>query len=175
IAEIRGLGAKTEENILASLEGVTEDGLGERLLLSGVLPIAEEIRADLLELGVANRIEIAGSARRWAETCKDLDLIAPTDAPGARPDALATPALPAEARRGGDAAASVLTHSGLKVDLRIGAEKEFGDLLQHFTGSAGHNVQLRERALARGLSVSEYGVAEVEGKRVKRVSGEAGG
>ena len=55
ISEIRGLGAKTEENILSSLEGVTEDGLGERLLLSNVLPIAEEIRGDLLELGVANR------------------------------------------------------------------------------------------------------------------------
>src|SRR5436190_707058 len=41
IADIRGLGAKTEENILSSLEGVTEDGIGERLLLSHVLPIAD--------------------------------------------------------------------------------------------------------------------------------------
>src|SRR5262249_53391562 len=131
-------------------------------------------RADLLELGVANRIEIAGSARRWAETCKDLDLIATTDDPGALAEALATHALSAEARRGGDAVASVLTLSGLRADLGIGAEKEFGDLLQHFTGSAAHNVQLRERALARGFSVSEYGVAEVEGKGVKRFSDEAG-
>src|SRR5262249_52127897 len=124
--------------------------------------------------GVGNGSERGGPVRRWAETCKDLDLIATTDDPGALAEALATHALSAEARRGGDAAASVLTHSGLKVDLRIGAAKEFGDLLQHFTGSAGHNVQLRERALARGLSVSEYGVAEVEGKRVKRFSDEAG-
>ena len=71
-------------------------------------------------------------------------------------------------------AASVLTHAGLKVDLRIGAEEEFGDLLQHFTGSAAHNVQLRERAQARGLSVSEYGVAEVEGKKVHKFADEAG-
>ena len=163
IATIRGLGPKTEENILSSLEGVTEDGIGERLLLSHVLPIAEEIRSDLLDLGVAKRIEIAGSARRWAETCKDLDLIATTDRPAELADALAAHGLSAEVRRGGDAAASVLTHAGLKVDLRIGAEKEFGDLLQHFTGSAAHNVQLRERAQARGLSVSEYGVAVVGG------------
>src|SRR3954452_17612893 len=174
IAEIRGLGPKTEENILASLEGVTEDGIGERLLLSHVLPIAEEIRADLKELGVANRIEIAGSARRWAETCKDLDLIATTDDPAGLVEALRTHGLSAEARRGGDAAASVLTHSGLKVDLRIGTDEEFGDLLQHFTGSAAHNVQLRERAQARGLSVSEYGVAEVEGKKVHKFAEEAG-
>jgi DNA polymerase (family 10) len=174
IAGIRGLGPKTEENILASLEGVTEDGIGERLLLSNVLPIADEIRGDLKELGVANRIEIAGSARRWTETCKDLDLIATTDDPAGLVEALATHGLSAETRRGGEAAASVLTHAGLKVDLRIGTEENFGDLLQHFTGSAAHNVQLRERALGRGLSVSEHGVAEVEGTRVHRFSEEAG-
>jgi DNA polymerase (family 10) len=174
ISEIRGLGPKTEENILASLEGVTEDGIGERLLLSHVLPIGEEIRSDLKGLGVANRIEIAGSARRWAETCKDLDLIATTDDPAGLVEALATHGLSAETRRGGDAAASVLTHSGLKVDLRIGTEETFGDLLQHFTGSAEHNVELRERALARGYSVSEHGVAEVEGKKVHRFADEAG-
>jgi DNA polymerase (family X) len=174
IADIRGLGPKTEENILASLEGITEDGVGERLLLSHVLPIGEEIRTDLLELGVANRIELAGSARRWTETCKDLDLIATTDDPAALADALATHGLSAETRRGGDAAASVLTHSGLQVDLRIGTEDTFGNLLQHFTGSAAHNVQLRERALARGLSVSENGVAKVEGRKVHKFADEAG-
>jgi DNA polymerase (family X) len=174
IASIRGLGPKTEENILASLEGVTEDGIGERLLLSNVLPIAEEIRGDLVDLGVANRIEIAGSARRWAETCKDLDLIATTDDPAGLVEALATHGLSAETRRGGDAAASVLTHAGLKVDLRIGTEKTFGNLLQHFTGSAEHNVQLRERALGRGFSVSEHGVAKVEGKKVHRFADEPG-
>ncbi|HMA27600.1 MAG: DNA polymerase/3'-5' exonuclease PolX [Solirubrobacterales bacterium] len=174
IAGIRGLGPKTEENILSSLEGVTEDGIGERLLLSHVLPIADEICADLKKLGVANRIELAGSARRWAETCKDLDLIATTDDPGALAQALATHGLSAETRRGGDAAASVLTHSGLKVDLRIGTEKTFGNLLQHFTGSAAHNVQLRERALARGLSVSENGIARVEGRKVHKFAHEAG-
>src|SRR5919109_2468116 len=174
IAGMRGLGPKTEENILSSLEGVTEDGIGERLLLSNVLPVAEEIRSALLGLGVANRIEVAGSARRWTETCKDLDLIATTDDAAGLVEALATHGLSAESRRGGDAAASVLTHAGLKVDLRIGTEETFGDLLQHFTGSAEHNVELRERALQRGYSVSEHGVAKVEGKKVHRFADEAG-
>jgi DNA polymerase (family X) len=174
LAGIRGLGPRTEENILASLEGVTEDGIGERLLLSNVIPIGDEICSDLKELGVANRIELAGSARRWTETCKDLDLIATTDDPAALAEALATHGLSAETRRGGEAAASVLTHSGLKVDLRIGTEDTFGNLLQHFTGSAAHNVQLRERALARGLSVSEHGVAVVDGQKVHKFADEAG-
>jgi DNA polymerase (family 10) len=174
LAGIRGLGPKTEKRILAALEGITEDGIGERLLLSQVLPVGDEIRRDLKELGVADRIEIAGSARRWTETCKDLDLIATTQDPAALAEALATHGLSAETRRGGDAFASVLTHAGLKVDLRIGSEDTFGDLLQHFTGSAAHNVQLRERALARGFSVSEHGVAKVEGKRVHKFADEAG-
>jgi DNA polymerase (family X) len=174
LREIRGLGPKAEENVLSSLEGITDDGIGERLLLSHVLPIAEEIRDDLLGLGVAQRIEIAGSARRWAETCKDLDLIATTGDAGALADALATHGLSAERRDGGEAKASVLTHSGLKVDLRIGTEETFGNLLQHFTGSAEHNVQLRERALDRGLSVSENGVAKVEGKKVHHFRDEEG-
>jgi DNA polymerase (family X) len=174
LAGIKGLGPRTEENILSSLEGVTEDGIGERLLLSHVLPIGHEICSDLKELGVANRIELAGSARRWTETCKDLDLIATTSDPAALAEALATHGLSAETRRGGDAAASVLTHAGLQVDLRIGTEETFGNLLQHFTGSAAHNVQLRERALARGLSVSENGVAVVDGKKVHKFDDEAG-
>jgi DNA polymerase (family 10) len=174
LAGIRGLGPRTEENILTSLKGVTEDGIGERLLLSNVIPIGDEICSDLKELGVAKRIELAGSARRWTETCKDLDLIATTDDPAALAEALATHGLSAETRRGGDAAASVLTHSGLKVDLRIGTEDAFGNLIQHFTGAAAHNVQLRERALARGLSVSENGVAVVDGKGVHKFADEAG-
>jgi DNA polymerase (family X) len=174
LAGIRGLGPKTEQRILAAMEGIAEDGIGERLLLSQVIPVGEEICRDLKGLGVADRIEIAGSARRWTETCKDLDLIATTRDPAALADALATHGLSAESRRGGDAFASVLTHAGLKVDLRIGTDETFGDLLQHFTGSAAHNVQLRERALARGFSVSEHGVAEVEGKRVHRFPDEAG-
>jgi DNA polymerase (family X) len=174
LAGIKGLGPKTEENVLASLEGITEDGIGERLLLSHVLPIADEICSDLREMGVANWIELAGSARRWTETCKDLDLIATTDDPAALAEALATHGLAAETRHGGDAAASVLTHAGLQVDLRIGTEGTFGNLLQHFTGSAAHNVQLRERALARGFSVSENGVAVVEGKKVHKFADEAG-
>jgi DNA polymerase (family 10) len=174
LSGIRGLGPKSEQRILDALEVIGEDGVGERLILSQVLPVGEEISHDLTELGVTKHIEIAGSARRWTETCKDLDLIATTDDPAALAEALATHGLSAETRRGGDAFASVLTHAGLKVDLRIGEEATFGNLLQHFTGSAAHNVQLRERALRRGFSVSEHGVAKVEGKNVHRFADEAG-
>ena len=52
------------------------------------------------------------------------------------------------------------THAGLPVDLRVVAPENFGNLLQHFTGSAAHNVALREAAVRRGLHVSEYGILD---------------
>ena len=42
----------------------------------------------------------------------------------------------------------------------------YGNLLQHFTGSKGHNVAMREQAVKQGLSISEYGVTEVESGEV---------
>src|SRR3954453_13140306 len=50
----------------------------------------------------------------------------------------------------------------MKVDLRVVAPDQFGNVLQHFTGSKSHNVQLREAAVRRGLHVSEYGILDDE-------------
>jgi DNA polymerase (family 10) len=175
ISGLKGLGPKVEENVLASLETLPDAGEeSERRLLSKVLPIARELAEALAADPSSGRVEVAGSARRWTETCKDIDLVATAKDPRGLAAALAENALVAEERAGGDAGAQALTHTGLKVDLRIVEEENFGDLLQHFTGSAEHNVQLRERALARGLSVSEHGVAETEGKKVHRFTDEAG-
>ena len=56
----------------------------------------------------------------------------------------------------------MVTHSGMKVDLRVVAPDQFGNVLQHFTGAKAHNVQLREAAVRRGLHVSEYGILDDE-------------
>ena len=175
IRELKGLGVKVEENVLSSLETLPDAGEdSDRRLLSKVLPVARELAEALAANPAAGRVEVAGSARRWSETCKDIDLVATASEPHALAEALAESALIAEERAGGEAGSQALTHTGIKVDLRIVPEENFGNLLQHFTGSAEHNVQLRERALARGFSVSEHGVAEVEGDRVHRFVDEAG-
>jgi DNA polymerase (family 10) len=158
---LRGFGEKAEENLLAQIERLGEEGHAARHLLSTALPVAEELAATLRELPAADRVEIAGSARRMAETCKDIDLIATASDPAALTDALRSHPLAAQTGRAGDAGARVVTHQGISVDLRIAAPEAFGNLLQHFTGSAEHNVQLRERAVKAGLSVSEHGIAEV--------------
>ncbi len=163
VRDVKGLGPKAEENVLAALERLGEPGEGPgRMLLSAVRPIAEELAAALREHPAANQVEVAGSARRWAETCKDVDLIATADEPKELAEHLVGHELIAAAGKPGPNGVRAQTHNGISVDLRIVAPRAFGNLLQHFTGSAAHNVQLREEAVARGLSVSEHGVTETE-------------
>jgi DNA polymerase (family 10) len=168
IRAVKGLGPKVEENVLAALERLGEPGEGPgRVLLSKVRPIAAELAQALREHPAANRVEVAGSVRRWAETCKDIDLIATAEEPRALAENLV--AHPLIAASGSPSASGVRaqTHNGISVDLRIVAPAAFGNLLQHFTGSQAHNIQLREEAVARGLSVSEHGITEVEGGDVE--------
>jgi DNA polymerase (family 10) len=168
IRDLKGLGPKVEENVLdrlANLGDDGEDGRG-RMLLSKVRPIAEELATALREHPAANRVEVAGSARRWAETCKDIDLIATADEPTALSEYLASHPLIAAAGTPGPNGVRAQTHNGVQVDLRIVPPAAFGNLLQHFTGSKAHNVALREGAVARGLSVSEHGISEPESGEV---------
>ncbi len=175
IREVKGLGPKAEENVLASLERLGEPGEGPgRLLLSKVRPIAEELAAALREHPAANRVEVAGSARRWAETCKDIDIIATAEEPTALAEAMVANPLIAAAGTPGANGVRAQTHNGVSVDLRIVAPAAFGNLLQHFTGSKAHNVQLREEAVGRGLSVSEHGITDTESGKVDLCETEAG-
>ncbi len=175
VREVKGLGPKAEENVLAALERLGEPGEGRgRVLLSAVLPIARELAAALREHPAANRVEVAGSARRWAETCKDIDLIATAEEPTVLAEHLAGHELIAAAGTPGPNGLRAQTHNGISVDLRIVPPDAFGNLLQHFTGSAAHNVQLREEAVARGLSVSEHGVTETETGKVTLCAEEEG-
>jgi DNA polymerase (family X) len=164
IRKVKGLGPKVEENVLAALERLGDPGAGSagRVLLSKARPVAEALATALREHPAANRVEVAGSVRRWAETCKDIDLIATAEEPAELAEHLAGNSLIASSGNPGPNGVRAQTHNGISVDLRIVAPEAFGNLLQHFTGSQAHNVKLREEAVARGLSVSEHGVTDVE-------------
>jgi DNA polymerase (family X) len=163
IREVKGLGPKAEKNVLGALERLGEPGEGPgRLLLSKVRPIAAELAQALRDHPAANRVEVAGSVRRWAETCKDIDLIATAEEPQALAEALVAHPLIAASGSPSANGARAQTHNGISVDLRIVLPAAFGNLLQHFTGSQAHNIQLREEAVARGLSVSEHGITDLE-------------
>jgi DNA polymerase (family 10) len=163
IRKLRGFGAKVEENLLRTLAD-HEDGGGPapRILLSRALPVAEQIAGALRDHPAADRVEIAGSLRRMADSAKDIDIIATAGDVSALISTLSELELVESVQQSGDAGARVMTHSGMKVDLKVVEPDQFGNVLQHFTGAKAHNVQLREAAVRRGLHVSEYGILDDE-------------
>jgi DNA polymerase (family X) len=174
IRELKGLGPKAEENVLAALGKLADGAPSERLLLSEVLPVAEQLAADLRAHPASDAVEPAGSVRRRTETCHDIDLIATASEPAALARALVDHPLAATKGSSGEGGARITTHNGVAVDLRIVAPAAYGNLLQHFTGSAEHNIELRERAVAMELSVSEHGITDTRTGEVSRYETEAG-
>ena len=159
LKDVPGFGSKAEENVMAAL---AQGPKAERTLLSKALEMAEALVEGLRDHPASNRVELAGSARRWADSCKDLDIVASASDPEALVEAFAGLPGVEEVTTSGAAGAKGLTYQGLPVDLRIVPDENFGNLLQHFTGSARHNEALRTQAVKRGLHVSEYGVADDE-------------
>jgi DNA polymerase (family 10) len=157
---VPGFGAKAEEKVLAALAGGADGLPRTRTLLSSALTLGEDLVEGLRAHEASLRVELAGSARRWGETCKDLDIVAAAADPATLVEAFTRLPGIVEVTTSGEAGARALTHQGLLVDLRIVGEESFGNLLQHFTGSASHNEVLRTKAVKRGLHVSEYAVTD---------------
>jgi DNA polymerase (family 10) len=159
---VRGLGPKTEESVLAALaqqEANPDGARAARILLPRALELGEALVAGLQALaGDGAHIQIAGSARRQADSVKDLDLIATTTRPTTLAKSLAKLELIEHVSSAGKAGARARTHAGVGVDLRFAKPAQLGNLLQHFTGSGAHNAALREAAVRDGLHVSEYGI-----------------
>ncbi len=157
--DVPGFGPKARDNVLAALEKGPEN---PRLLLDQALSVGDELVEGLRDCPEALRVELAGSARRLADTVKDLDIVvAASDPKGVTEAFTKLPALESSSVAG-EAGAKGITHNGLPVDLRIVPEESFGNLLQHFTGSGRHNEALRTAAVRKGLHVSEYGVLDDE-------------
>jgi DNA polymerase (family 10) len=158
-----GLGAKTEERILKALGEKPQE---KRTLLATALPALRAVVEVLRAHKASDEVSEAGSVRRRTETVKDLDIIATASDPAALTDYFTKLTWVAEVEAKGKTKATVVSHDGLRFDLRVVPPEAYGNLLQHFTGSKAHNVALREDAVRRGLSVSEYGVKDVESGEV---------
>jgi DNA polymerase (family 10) len=160
---VPGLGAKTEERILKALGEKPQE---KQTLLAAALPAVRAVVDVLRAHEASNEVSEAGSVRRRTETVKDLDIIATANDPGALTDYFTKLHWVAEVEAKGKTKATVVSHDGLRFDLRVVPPEAYGNLLQHFTGSAAHNVALREDAVRRGLSVSEYGIKKVDSGEV---------
>ncbi len=161
IRTLKGFGPKAEESILASLNATTGTTQPRpRAVLDRALAVGEQLVAALEAHPAAQRVALAGSARRMTDSVKDLDVIATATDPVALARAAAGLDLVEAASTPGEAGVRLRTHMGLPVDLRIVAPDQFGNLLQHLTGSKEHNMALRDAAVRKGLHVSEYGILD---------------
>ncbi len=152
---LAGFGAKSEERIAAGIE-VYRQGR-ERVLLDVALRTATEMVDTLTPL--SQRCAYAGSLRRWRETIGDIDILAAADdsAP-----LMAAFSAGHEVVASGPTKTTVRTASGLTADLRVVPLDAWGAALQYFTGSAAHNVAVRQIAVKQKLKLSEYGLFEAE-------------
>jgi DNA polymerase (family 10) len=168
---VKGLGAKFEASVLESLDRIPTHPLerrSPRVLLPKALELGRALSEGLTERGgEGTEVLVAGSARRMADSVKDLDIVAVTRKPVTLAKSLAALAEIESVSSAGKAGARARSHSGVSVDLRIAKPAQLGNLLQHFTGSGKHNAALRETAVRAGLHVSEYGISdETTGKAI---------
>ena len=148
------MGPTSEKNILKAIERYKKRST--RILLSSVEPIVEEILSHLQSLEGLENITVAGSYRRGKETVGDIDILATTSRPEEIVAAFVRMPMVEEVLGKGSTKASVIVKETVQVDLRIVEHRSYGTVLQYFTGSKDHNVKLRQMALARGYSLSEY-------------------
>jgi DNA polymerase (family X) len=175
VAALAGFGEKSQEKILAGIRN--REAYGKRHLWWEANEVAAGIVAGLRALPQVARAEAAGSLRRGMETVGDLDfIVAATEVEPVVEWFVSRPGVQEVTARG-ETKASVRYESGLQADLRLVPTEQFAFALHHFTGSKDHNVQMRQRALARGLSLSEWGLVPADGEgtaKEKAAGGTAG-
>ncbi len=164
IAKLKGFGTKTEAKILEGIAFVEKSG--DRILQSQairlVAPIMEAVRAHPKVI----RAEYCGSLRRRAETIGDLDVLFSSEQPTVVIDAFVKLPQVATVLAHGPTKASVRLADGVQCDLRGVEDSQFPFALHYFTGSKAHNIAMRRRALARGLSLNEYALSGEKGSVV---------
>ena len=163
VAAIKGFGAKTAEKIVSGI--AQRAAYAKRHLWWQADMVARPILKELRGLPEVKRAEIAGSLRRLKETVSDLDFVAAASEVEPVMAWFVSQAGVESITAQGTTKSSVRLEGGLQADLRVVPEEQFAFALHHFTGSKEHNVALRQRALARGYSLSEWGLTkkDVEG------------
>ncbi|MGP6156239.1 MAG: DNA polymerase/3'-5' exonuclease PolX [Vulcanimicrobiaceae bacterium] len=153
------LGPKSIENIKRGV--LAYKGRRRRTPLGRALPLARAIGDYVAAGSPAQNVTYAGSVRRAEATVGDIDLICTSADPEAVIKRFTRWERAAAVLAEGSTKASIWLEDGLQVDLRVLPEDVYGNLLQHFTGSREHNIQLRESAVRKGLRVSENGILNV--------------
>jgi len=159
-----GMGAKSEEKVLAGIEALKRRT--GRTLLGAAFPLAYAMLAALREVGGVAQAAPAGSLRRMRETVGDLDLLVASEDPEPIMARFRELDVVAEVLLSGPTKTTIRTVDGLQVDLRVLEPARWGTALQYFTGSQAHNIRLRALALDHTLSLSEYALKREDGTEI---------
>lgn len=164
-----GLGATSEAKIAKAIDRLGLTGKDRRTPIADALPLAERLVADLEGIEGVEQAQYCGSLRRFSETIGDIDItVAAKDGPAVmevvrnHPDVV-------DIVVSGDTKTSFLTAAGLQIDIRVVDPEQFGAATLYFTGSKAHNIELRQRAIDRSMTLNEYGLFDVDAE-----TGEAG-
>ncbi len=166
LRDLKGFGAKSEEKIAQALARLDAQGVVGRTPISVALPLANRIVARILDVPGVKHASPCGSLRRFSETIGDIDIVVAAENAEAVMESLVTMPVVERVLVRGDAKTSVVTHRGTLIDLRVVAEHQLGAARLYFTGSKGHNIKLRQRALGRGWTLNEYALSEIDGGKV---------
>lgn len=156
ISAIPHFGKRTEEKILKSIDFMRKSG--QRFILGFVAADVERLRQTIASIPDVQRVEIAGSFRRWRETIGDIDVLIVSSKPERVMSRLLALRLVSHVYGTGPTKTNVRLKSGINVDVRIVAPRSWGAALAYFTGSEAHNIALRKVAQKHGWKLSEYGL-----------------
>lgn len=166
LRELKGFGQKSEEKLSHALARLAAQGAIDRTPISVALPLATRVVARMLEVPGVTHASYCGSLRRFSETVGDIDIVVAAASSEPVMEAFVSMKFVDRVLARGDAKTSVVTHRGTQMDLRVVAAHQLGAALVYFTGSKGHNIKLRQRALGRGLTLNEYGLFETDGGKL---------
>ena len=158
VAALAGCGEKTAAKILEAIQLKKRNA--SLFLYRKARSAGDKIIAALRELPQLQRIEMAGSLRRFKNVTKDADILASTEEPAAVMAVFVTLPEVDTVLTHGVTKSSVIMKGGIQCDLRLVGDDVFANALQHFSGSKDHNIALRGRAQRMGMKVSEWGLFE---------------
>ncbi len=161
LRDLPGMGSKSENAIIEGIASLSRRS--GRIPLGRAYPLAQEIIKTLKKvIGVVDAAP-AGSLRRMRSTVGDLDiLVAAKDSAAVMEAFIKLPRISRVLGKG-ETKSSIEFTDGVRAQVWVHPPEKFGTALQYATGSKDHNVQLRQIALAKGLSLSEHSFAKVKG------------
>ena len=166
IRALKGFGTKSEEKLAQTLARMRQQDSGSRTPISVALPLAERVVARLREVPGVSHASYCGSLRRFNETVGDVDILVVASDAQAVMEAVTQLSMVEHVLARGDTKTSVLTRRGTQIDVRVVEDAQLGAAQLYFTGSKGHNIKLRQRALVQGYTLNEYALARSDGGAV---------